>query len=225
MCRVVRRSGGHRVIKTLITLLFFTTVNNLIFAQNLLGYDAYRASLEKIDQDAWYNGVSGNIAPGAFYGFNTYVSQFYGGEVGNDLSMGFYAQAAFGMHYNFSGGGFNDNTVGLNFSIGPGIGLLYMANNNLQLGLKSYFDANFDRISTTGVMLKPTFQFGQIFIEGGSSIPLGNDKLKFSKLTEVGAYYMLKDIGFGLNYEVRTGKNNDGSKATENIINIVFEFH
>lgn len=213
--------------KFLFIFIFLTSACTAVYSQEDPGFDVYRASLHRNYQDIDYNGPSALVYGGTFYGLHTFGSYFLGGEIADNVQLGFYFAGSFGMSYSFKGD-FGEKELGLNFGVAPGLAAAYTLGRKNVLGMKSYILYDLDRISFSGIVFEPSARFGPIYVQTSLMTALGTSKDQQTESFEAMGMLMMGDrVGLGVRYSVRSAYNGTAlnTRSTLNQIHLVFELH
>lgn len=199
-----------RLLLLLVCVILFSTPLLPRGGDVLAGYNTYRFSLARWGQDRDYNSTAASVDKGNYYGIDTYGSWTFGTNVADNVIIGLYADAGFGFSFDFSKK--FPTSVGIHLSTNPGVMAMFTMD-QLAVGLKTVFVADFDRISATGIGFRPTVQVGPIYAEIGFVSPLGDSKDHDLKQFDAGVYLLAGNAAFGIKMDFRDASNLDAAKT------------
>lgn len=201
-----------------------------LFGDNYPGLNNYKLGLTSISQDNTFiisNPSSNTVIPkGTYYGIYGSADFFFDTRVTSKIDFGFLMGTWFGLSNSFDNTQSDKDMWGISLGLNLGFVTVYqLSDANNKLALKTYLQADWDRIPVIGIKLQPQYQMDNLLFEAGILIPMLYASEREESLFDASFMYLFKNIGIGLKYDLRTGKSADNIIATVNQFNLVIQFH
>ena len=200
------------------------------FSKNTPGLNNYQLGLTSLSQDKLFvistetNNI--NIPAGNYYGLNGSANFFFDTKLAGKTDIGFILGTWFGFSNSFDNTQSDKDTWGISLGLNIGFATVFqISDNNNKLALKTYLQADWDRIPVFGVKIQPQYQMDNLLFEAGILIPMLYAADRDESLFDASFMYLFKNVGLGLKYDLRNGRSADKSVATVNQFNLVIQFH
>jgi hypothetical protein len=213
-----------------LTALIVFQTGSKINGQKLSGLNNYKIGLTSITQDKDLRFDTDNailsVPKGNYYGLTASADFFFDTRLSNKILTGFYLATYLGGSNSFDNKQSTKDRWGLIAGLNFGFATVYKIDNLTNYAaLKTYLQADLNRVSVIGIRIQPQLQLDSFVIEVGTLIPLLYAKERSVKMFDVSAMYMFKSVGLGLKFDSRSAVNRDGNKATANQIDLLIQFH
>lgn len=217
-------------MKYIILILIFFSLTFDGFADNFPGLNNYKLGLTSTAQDNTFiisNESSNTVIPkGTYYGICGSGDFFFDTRISNKIDIGFLLGTWLGLGNSFDNTQSDKDMWGISVGLNFGFATVYkLSNSNNKLALKTYLQADWDRIPVIGVKIQPQYQMDNLLFEAGILIPMLYASEREESLFDASFLYLFKNVGIGLKYDLRTGKSADNIIATVNQFNLVIQFH
>jgi len=216
----------NRIITILILFLFISITS---FAKNFPGLNNYKVGLSSISQDKLFvistETSNINIPQGTYYGIFGGADFFFDSKISKNTDFGFIMGTWMGLSNSFDNSQGSKDMWGIAVGINIGFANVFELSANNNFALKTYLQADWDRIPVFGIKIQPQYQMNNMIFEAGILIPMLYASDREESMFDASFIYLFKNIGLGLKYDLRSGISADKSTSTVNQYNLVMQFH